>query len=78
MADIFYRYQKLIGNDATFVGGADEYGTPAVVTAQELGTTPAHLVDKLKVEHRKVYEKFGISYTNFSGTRNGEPLTRMT
>ncbi len=74
-ADIFYRYQKLIGNDATFVGGADEYGTPAVVTAQELGTTPAHLVDKLKVEHRKVYEKFGISYTNFSGTRNGEHKT---
>lgn len=71
-ADIFYRYQKLIGNDAVFVGGADEYGTPAVVTAQELNTTPANLVDKLKGEHRKVYEKFGISYTNFSGTRNAE------
>ncbi len=71
-ADIFYRYQKLIGNDVTFVGGADEYGTPAVVTAQQLGVTPEVLVDKLKVEHRKVYEKFGISYTNFSGTRNKE------
>lgn len=67
-ADIFARFCRLEGNNVTFVGGADEHGTPAVITAKEVGVSTKTLVDKLKQEHKKVYSKLNISYDNFSGT----------
>lgn len=67
-ADIFARFCRLEGNNVTFVGGADEHGTPAVITAKEVGVSTKTLVDKLKEEHKKVYSKLNISYDNFSGT----------
>lgn len=67
-ADIFARFCRLEGNNVTFVGGADEHGTPAVITAKEVGVSTKTLVDKLKEEHKKVYNKLNISYDNFSGT----------
>jgi methionyl-tRNA synthetase len=67
-ADVFYRYNKLIGNDAIFIGGSDEHGTPAMVTASEVGMNVKDLVDMLKVKHKEIYDKLNISYTNYSGT----------
>ena len=69
-ADIFYRYCRAKGHDAIFVGGSDEHGTPSAVAAKELGLHPQQLVDKLHDIHKKVYEKLGIAYTNYSRTSN--------
>jgi len=67
-ADVYARFHRVYGNNVTFVGGADEHGTPAMINAMELGVTPRELVDKLKVYHKKIYDKLNISYDNFSGT----------
>lgn len=67
-ADVYARFHRVYGNNVTFIGGADEHGTPAVINAKALGVTPRELVDKLKVIHKQIYNKLNISYDNFSGT----------
>ena len=67
-ADIFYRFQKSLGNDATFIGGADEHGTATLISARELGISPEELCSKLGKMHKEMYDKLGISYSLFSGT----------
>lgn len=75
-ADIFYRYSRARGDDAIFIGGSDEHGTPSVVTAKEYGITPRQLADKLNSIHAKVYRRMNIDYTNYSRTSN--PLHHQT
>ena len=71
-ADVFYRYQKLIGNDAIFVGGADEHGSGNLISAKEYDMEPGEFVKKIGDIHRKIYEKLGISYSLNSGTHTKE------
>ena len=71
-ADVFYRYQKLIGNDPIFVGGADEHGSGNLISAKEYDMDPAIFVKKVGDIHRKIYEKLGISYSLNSGTHTKE------
>ncbi len=71
-ADIFYRYQKAIGNDAIFVGGADEHGTANLISAQEYNMPPEVFVKKVGDIHREIYKKLGISYSLNSGTHTPE------
>ena len=71
-ADIFYRYQKAIGNDAIFIGGADEHGTANLISAQEFNLPPEVFVKKVGDVHREIYKKLGISYSLNSGTHTPE------
>ncbi len=67
-ADIFSRMCRLAGFDIVFIGGSDEHGTPAEVTAERLGVTPAELSDFYYKVHADIYRWFDISYDNFSRT----------
>ena len=67
-ADIFARFNRTFGKDVVFIGGADEHGTPAVVLSKQTGVPVEKIVQTLKAEHKKVYDKLNISYDNFSGT----------
>lgn len=71
-ADIFYRYQKAVGNDAIFIGGADEHGTANLISAQEYNMPPEVFVKKIGDIHREIYKKLGISYSLNSGTHTPE------
>ena len=67
-ADIFARYCRLAGFDTVFIGGSDEHGTPAEVTAERLGISPLELSDFYFKIHREIYDWLDISYDNFSRT----------
>ena len=67
-ADIFYRFNKAIGNETYFIGGADEHGTATLISANTLGISPDKLCYKLSELHKKMYDKLNISYNLFSGT----------
>ena len=71
-ADVYARFHRALGNNVTFIGGADEHGTPAVINAKALGIEPKELVEKLKVVHKQIYDKLNISYDIFSGTSSKE------
>ena len=67
-ADIFVRYCRSFGYDTTFVGGSDMHGTPAMVTAQELGMKVEDLTSQLHEVHNQIYKRLGISYDIYSNT----------
>lgn len=67
-ADVFYRFQRSIGNDAIFVGGSDEHGTATLISAKEYNMAPDVFVKKVSDIHRAIYKKLGISYSLNSGT----------
>jgi methionyl-tRNA synthetase len=67
-ADIFARLCRLAGYDTVFIGGSDEHGTPAEVTAERLGISPRELSDFYFKIHKEIYDWLDISYDNFSRT----------
>ena len=68
-ADVFYRFNKNIGNDVVLVGGADSHGTATLIGAKEVSLSPDEFVEKLTNIHRDIYKKIGISYDLFSSTK---------
>ncbi len=75
-SDIFARFCRLAGFDTVFIGGSDEHGTPAEVTAERLGITPKELSDFYFKIHKEIYDWLDISYDNFS--RTSIPLHHKT
>jgi len=70
--DIWVRYQRLAGNQCTWVWADDAHGTPIMLKADELGITPAELIDQVKVSHEKDIEGFLLSPDNFHTTHSPE------
>jgi len=67
-ADIFARFNRMIGNDVLMVSGSDEHGTPVTITAEKERTTAQKIVDRYHSEHKKNMEQFGISFDLFTRT----------
>src|SRR5512143_2363510 len=67
-ADIFARYQRLIGNDVLMVSGSDSHGTPVTVTAEEEHTTPREVFEHYHRVFLESLRDLGISYDLFTHT----------
>jgi len=67
-ADIFARFNRLIGNHVLMVSGSDEHGTPITITADKEGITPQDVVDRFNKEHTENMKQFGISFDIFTRT----------
>jgi len=67
-ADIFARYNRMIGNDVLMVSGSDEHGTPITISAEKEKTTPQKIVDRYNKEHTENMKQFGISFDLFTRT----------
>lgn len=67
-ADIFSRYQRLINNDVAFICGSDEHGVAISLQARKESITPKELIDRYDKLIRDSFEKFGISFDNYSRT----------
>jgi methionyl-tRNA synthetase len=67
-ADIFARFNRMIGNDVLMVSGSDEHGTPITITAEKEGVTPKDIVDRYSKEHTENMIQFGISFDLFTRT----------
>ncbi len=67
-ADIFARYNRLMGRDVLMVSGSDEHGTPITITAEQKQTTPQQIVDEYNKEHTQNMLELGISFDLFTRT----------
>ncbi len=66
--DIFARYCRLKKREVVYVCGTDEHGVPITITAEKLGKTPQEVVDHYYQDIKSSFEKFGMSFDNFSRT----------
>ena len=70
--DIWVRYQKLYGNNCTYVCADDAHGTPIMLRAEELKITPEELIASVYDEHKSTFESFRISHDNYHTTHSEE------
>jgi len=72
-ADVYARFQRLIGNDVLYICGTDEYGTATETKAKELDATPREICDRYHQIHKEIYEWFNISFDVFGRTSTPNP-----
>jgi methionyl-tRNA synthetase len=77
-ADIFARYQRLVGNRVLMVSGSDVHGTPITVRADAEGVTPQDIVDRYHAEFVEQWDRLGISWDLYTstGTANHAAVTQ--
>ena len=70
--DIWVRFQKINGNECTYVCADDAHGTPIMLKAEELKITPEELISDIYKDHKETLEQFHIGHTNFYTTHSNE------
>ncbi len=70
--DIWVRFQKLYGNECTYVCADDAHGTPIMLKAEELSMSPEELIEMIYKEHKSTFEDFKISHDNYHSTHSNE------
>jgi len=67
-ADIFTRFQRLVGNQVIMVSGTDAHGTPVTVRADSEHKTPLEVYQEFHSEFIELFQKLGLTYDLFTST----------
>ena len=67
-ADIYSRYLRGQGKDVAFICGSDEHGVAISLKAKKEGKTPQEIIDTYDHIIRDSFQKFGITFDNYSRT----------
>ena len=67
-ADIYVRYKRLNGDDVLYICGSDEHGVPITISADKEGVSPQVIIDRYHEANKKAFERFGMSFNNYSRT----------
>lgn len=67
-ADVYARYCWLIGHNAIYICGTDEYGTATETKALQEKVSCQEICDKYFAIHRDIYEWFDIDFDYFGRT----------
>ncbi|MAR91289.1 MAG: methionine--tRNA ligase [Pseudomonadota bacterium] len=70
--DIWVRFQKLRGENCTYVCADDAHGTPIMLKAEQRGLTPEQLIAEVKAGHERDFAGFGIEFDNYHSTHSEE------
>lgn len=67
-ADIYVRFQRLMGKDILFVCGSDEHGAAITIKAMKEGLTPEEVVNKYHALFERTFKGIGISFDIYHRT----------
>ena len=67
-ADIYVRYKRLNGDEVIYICGSDEHGVPITITADKEKVSPQVIIDRFHEANKKAFDKFGMSFDNYSRT----------
>jgi methionyl-tRNA synthetase len=67
-ADVYVRFQRLMGKDIVFICGSDEHGAAITIKAIKEGTTPQQIVDKYHELFKVTFERIGVSFDMYHRT----------
>lgn len=67
-ADIYVRYQRLQHREIIFICGSDEHGVAITISAEKEKVTPKEIIDKFHALNTEAFERFGMSFDNYSRT----------
>jgi len=69
-SDVFARFCRLKGDEVVFVSGSDSHGTPVAVAAKQQNVPTKDLAIKYHAIIKELFEKWQISYDNYTITHN--------
>ncbi|MHA1477701.1 MAG: methionine--tRNA ligase [Promethearchaeota archaeon] len=69
-SDVFARFCRLKGDEVVFVSGSDSHGTPVAVAAKQQNVPIEDLAKKNHKIIKELFEKWQISYDNYTITHN--------
>jgi methionyl-tRNA synthetase len=67
-ADIYARYKRLNSDDVIYICGSDEHGVPITISADKEKVKPQVIIDRYHEANKKAFERFGMSFDNYSRT----------
>lgn len=70
--DIWVRYQKLYGNECYYVCADDAHGTATMLSAEEAGVSTEDWISRLREEHIRDLQAFGVEHENYYSTHSPE------
>jgi methionyl-tRNA synthetase len=71
-ADIWVRYQRMMGNQVNFVCADDAHGAPIMIAAEKAGKTPQEFVANIAAGRPQYLNGFHIQFDNWSHTDSAE------
>lgn len=77
-ADIFARFNRLVGNETIMVSGSDMHGAPITVSADKAKMPPESIANKYHEMHSKAIGDLGIKFDLYTSThtKNHELVTQ--
>lgn len=69
-ADIWVRFQRMVGNECYFFCADDTHGTPIFIRAKNEGRKPQDLIAEVYKQHTKTFTDFQISFDHYSTTNS--------
>jgi len=70
--DIWVRFQRMLGNEVTYVCADDTHGTPIMLRAEAEGITPEALIARVFQEHTRDFAGFLVGFDNYYTTNSPE------
>src|SRR5258706_954344 len=71
-ADIWVRFQRMVGNEVHFVCADDAHGAPIMIAAEKAGLTPQDFVAKIAAGRKQYLDGFHIGFDNWHSTDGPE------
>jgi methionyl-tRNA synthetase len=71
-ADIWVRFQRMLGNEVHFVCADDAHGAPIMLKAEAEGVTPKELVARIAAGRPQYLQGFHIAFDNWHSTDSPE------
>jgi methionyl-tRNA synthetase len=71
-ADIWVRFQRMLGNTVHFVCADDAHGAPIMLKAESEGITPQQLVQRIAADRPQYLDGFHLSFNHWYSTDSPE------
>jgi len=71
-ADIWVRFQRMMGAEVKFVGADDAHGAPIMIAAEKAGKTPEQFVAGIAAGRKQYLDGFLIGFDNWHSTHSPE------
>src|SRR6478735_2451674 len=71
-ADIWVRFQRMLGHAVHFIGADDAHGAPIMLAAEKAGVTPEAFIAGISSGRARYLEGFHVSFDNWHSTHSAE------
>jgi methionyl-tRNA synthetase len=71
-ADIWVRFQRMQGNEVTFIGADDAHGAPIMLAAEKAGKSPEQFIAEIAKGRKQYLDGFHIEFDNWHSTHSKE------